>query len=307
MPFGTLPEQAREITTVTIDGSRMSLGRADGGRRVLLDLVAAHGQLPGDARASVEARRRRPCRPARLHGDQRHVPVRERLAPRRDYSDGRETEIPFVWVTEPIGAGFYLFHVEARAGHEARECDALRRGRRRARDAADAGHARGSDPGSEPRLPASAGFSRRPGDLGKARVALRRRTRPAPPLRPVDRPVDRRRHLLVVEHRQRVRQRGQAVAGHRVAGARRQAPRARRGRPAPRVSRCTAAIRPRSAAASTEPRASSSATRTARSRRRRRSAAISSSCSAPSTGARPPARDDRRLRRRGERRRRRGR
>jgi hypothetical protein len=39
-----------------------------------------------------------------------------RLAAR--YSDGSEAEIPFVWVTEPISAGFFFYETGARAGHE---------------------------------------------------------------------------------------------------------------------------------------------------------------------------------------------
>jgi hypothetical protein len=119
MKPGTLPHQARRITAVRIDGKRHVLYVApteSGG------FCWTWSGASGSCRAHREL-------PDRIGGGGLGGPhgfstltgtfMQEdgaRLVVR--YSDGAEADVPFVWVTEPISAGFYLYETGARAGHE---------------------------------------------------------------------------------------------------------------------------------------------------------------------------------------------
>jgi hypothetical protein len=124
-PGGVLPHEARRITSVRIDGKDHVLwvAPAKGG-----GFCYEWSGLAGSCRA-------------RAYGNDVHRLATGGAYERRvlafvegsffrsaaerivlTYADGRTSEIPFVWVTAPIGAGFFAFDVpdtHRRRGHEA--------------------------------------------------------------------------------------------------------------------------------------------------------------------------------------------
>lgn len=124
MAPGVLPHQARAITTVRIDGKTHTLyvaptkkgGFCDqwshlmgGCRADRHDASASHidtGGMGGPHGMTV------------LNGSFFQA-AGDRLEV--EYADGQKSDLPFVWVTAPIDAGFYLFRVpdaHRRAGHQ---------------------------------------------------------------------------------------------------------------------------------------------------------------------------------------------
>jgi hypothetical protein len=132
MAPGVLPHEARRVTAVTIDGKRHVLWVAPttkGGfcaawTTLITDCrVGRHGPYPTGLQASgmYHAYPKEGTSVLVQGGSflQRAGAKLELV-----YEDGASDEIPFVWVTEPIDAGFYIFRVPSAhrvAGHYPKE------------------------------------------------------------------------------------------------------------------------------------------------------------------------------------------
>lgn len=124
MAPGVLPHQTRAITTVRIDGKRHTLYVAPtkkGG------FCYQWSHLMGGCRADRRDRFAGQLEVGGMGGPHGMTVLNgsffqtdgERLVVA--YADGQTDEIPFVWVTAPIDAGFYLYRVpdaHRRAGHQ---------------------------------------------------------------------------------------------------------------------------------------------------------------------------------------------
>jgi hypothetical protein len=113
---GLLPEEARRITSVLIDGKRHVLWIAPTKQGGYCDHWSG---LIAECRADPQTVKR--ILFSRLYSARQGEPERlvvggsfvQSNATRLElvYQDGVAAEVPFVWVTEPIDAGFYLFQV----------------------------------------------------------------------------------------------------------------------------------------------------------------------------------------------------
>jgi hypothetical protein len=116
MAPGVLPRQARRVTSVRIDGKRHVLWVAPTKRG---GFCAEWTGLGGGCRADRHGRVAQrlevsgggDARGLRVISGSFFQPRGERLLLR--YADGQTVDIPFVWVTAPINAGFYAFAVPA--------------------------------------------------------------------------------------------------------------------------------------------------------------------------------------------------
>jgi hypothetical protein len=124
MAPGVLPQQARRITAVTIDGKQHVLYVAPtkaGG------FCEQWSQMGGGCRASRTGPASNSIGGGGMGGPN-GLTVLDGSFFQTDatrlvvgYADGESDDVPFVWVTKPIDAGFYLFRVpdaHRRAGHE---------------------------------------------------------------------------------------------------------------------------------------------------------------------------------------------